>query len=96
MSRLQQVEQVQITLFQHELEFLGHVVSRDVIKPTNSKIKAIQEALAPTNKQQLQSFLGLMKYNAKFLPNLAYTLHPLYQVLHKNTKWPWKTKQKDI
>ena len=72
---------------------MGHIVSRDGIRPTDSRIKAIQEAPAPTNKQQLQSFLGLMTYNAKFLPNLAHTLHPLYQLLRKNTKWVWKTRQ---
>ena len=73
---------------------MGHFVSRGEIRPTDSRIKAIQEAPAPTDKQQLQSFLGLMTYKAKLLPNLAHVLHPLYQLLRKNTKWAWKIKQK--
>ena len=97
LNRLQQyglrLNKSKCHFFQHELEFLGHIVSHDGIRPTDSRIKAIQEAPAPTNKQQLQSFLGLMTYNAKFLPNLAHTLHPLYQLLRKNTKWVWKTRQ---
>ena len=72
---------------------MGHVVSHYGIRQTNSRVKAIQEAPVPTNKQQLQSFLGLMTYNAKFLPNFVHTLYPLYQLLSKNTKWAWKTKQ---
>ena len=98
LNRLQQyglrLNKSKYHFFQRELEFLGHIVSCDGIRPTDSRIKAIQEAPAPTNKQQLQSFLGLMTYNAKYLPNLAHILHPLYQLLWNNTtKWAWKTTQ---
>lgn len=58
-------------------------------------IKGIQGAPTPTNKQQLQSFIGLMTYNDKFIPNLAHTLHPLYQLLRKNTKWVWQGKHEE-
>lgn len=50
------------------------------------------QAPAPMSKQQLQSFLRLLTYNAKFLSNLAHTVHLLYQLLRKNTKWAWKLK----
>ena len=96
LSRLQQyglrLNRAKCQFFQTELEFLGHIVSCAGVRPTDSRIKAIQKAPPPTNKQQLQSFLGLMTYNAKFLPNLAQTLHPMYQLLRKNTKWCWKLK----
>ena len=97
LSRLQQyglrLNKVKCHFFQEELEFLGHIISREGVRPTDSRIKAIQKAPAPTNKQQLQSFLGLMTYNTKFIPNLTHTLHPLYQLLRKNTKWSWKSKR---
>ena len=35
----------------------------------------------------------MLTYNAKFLPNMSHTLHPLNQLLRKNTPWVWKTKQ---
>ena len=38
---------------------------------------------------QLRSFLGLVNYYGKFLPNLASTLAPLYLLLHKHTDWRW-------
>ena len=41
------------------------------------------------NKSELKSFLGLMTYNARFLPALASVLHPLYQLLKKDKKWAW-------
>ena len=46
--------------FQKELEFLGHLISKDGVKPTESRIKSIQEAPPPKNKQELQSFLGMV------------------------------------
>ena len=71
--------------FTKEMEFLGHNMSPEGVKPTKSHIKGILEAPAPTNKQDLQSFLGMLTYNAKFLPNMSHTLHPLNQLLRKNT-----------
>ena len=38
-------------------------------------------------------FLGLVNYYAKFLPNLATVLAPLYQLLRKDVKWKWKSEQ---
>ena len=37
----------------------------------------------------MQSFLGMVTYNAKFLPSLSHILHPLHQLLKKNAKWSW-------
>ena len=35
----------------------------------------------------------MLTYNAKFLPNMSHTLHPLNQLLRKHTSWVWKAKQ---
>ena len=53
--------------FMRELEFLGHSITPEGVKPTKSRVKSILEAPAPTNKQELQSFLGMLTYNAKFV-----------------------------
>ena len=52
--------------FTKELEFLGHVISPERVKPTKSHVTSILEVPTPTNKQELQSFLGMLTYNAKF------------------------------
>ena len=49
----------------------------------------------PVNKQELQSFLGLVTYNAKFIPSLSHVLQPLHLLLHKNQKWMWKSAQQN-
>ena len=37
----------------------------------------------------MRSFLGLVNYYGKFIPNLATLLQPLNSLLQANTKWVW-------
>ncbi|XP_043224537.1 uncharacterized protein LOC122382800 isoform X2 [Amphibalanus amphitrite] len=43
----------------------------------------------PQNVKELLTFLGLMTYNAKFMPNLSSVLRPLYDLTKKGAKWVW-------
>ena len=76
-----------------EVEYLGHKISRKGLQPTEDKVRAIANAPPPTNVSQLKSFLGLVNYYGKFLPNLSTMLAPLYALLQKTTAWSWGTKQ---
>ena len=62
---------------------LGHTISSRGVQPTRNKVEAIRNAPTPTNVHQLKSFLGLMNFYAKFFPNSATTLAPLYSLLQK-------------
>ena len=75
------------------IEYLGHIIDGDGLHPTDEKVTALKEAPPPTNLTELRSFLGIVNYYAKFLPNLATTLTPLYRLLHKNTRWVWTDQQ---
>ncbi len=75
------------------VEYLGHVIDEDGLHPSNEKIRAIQEAPEPKNVSELKSFLGLLNYYGKFLPNLAIVLSPFYRLLQKNVKWSWTSEQ---
>ena len=77
------------------VEYLGHTISADGLQPTKEKIRAIIDAPAPQNIAQLRSFLGLINYYAKFLPNLSSTLSPLYRLLKKKVKWAWTEAQRE-
>ena len=70
-----------------ELEYLGHIVSKDGLKADPSKCKAIQEWPQPTKLGELQSFLSIINCYSKFVPCFAKILTPLYELLHKNMKW---------
>ena len=62
---------------QTSLEFLGHRISAEGIRPTEEKVRAIHQAPEPKNVTELRSFLGILNYYAKFLPNLSSRLFPL-------------------
>ena len=69
------------------VEYLGHVIDAAGLHPTKAKVKAITEAPDPKNVAELRSFLGLINYYGKFLPNLSSTLAPMYKLLQQHTQW---------
>ena len=75
------------------INYLGHIIDKDGLHPTQEKVRAIKEAPQPQNITQLRSFLGLINYYGKFLPNLSAKLTPLYTLLNKKQKWKWSREQ---
>ena len=65
---------------------LGHVISAEGLHTEDSKVRAIVDAPEPRNLSELRSFLGIVNYYGKFLPDLATTLSPMYQLLQKSTQ----------
>ena len=61
-----------------ELTYLGHRVTTSGILPLESRVAAVNDFRAPTNKVGLQRFLGMINYYHRFIPRLADKLHPLY------------------
>jgi hypothetical protein len=76
-----------------DIQYLGHIISAEGIRPCMEKIQALQEAPTPTNIQQLRSFLGAVNYYRKFIPNLSSLLTPLNEQLQKDRQWSWENRQ---
>ena len=57
-----------------EVEYLGYIISAKGLQPTTKKVEAVQKAPAPTDVSQLKSFVGLINYYGKFLPDLSHVL----------------------
>ena len=51
--------------------FLGHVVGDSILMPSPDKLIQIQRCPRPTTKKQVRSFLGLVGYYQKFIPNFS-------------------------
>ncbi|KAK3700097.1 hypothetical protein QZH41_015051 [Actinostola sp. cb2023] len=71
------------------LECLGYRVDAEGFHPVEAKVKAVKDALTPKNVSELKSFLGMINFYGKFLPNLASTLEPLHVLLRQNYTWKW-------
>ena len=77
------------SFFSESVEYLGHRVDSNGLHTTEKKVEAMIAAPEPTNVQELRSFLGLIHYYGKFLPNLATLLQPLNVLLREGSEWVW-------
>ena len=77
--------------YQTVVEYLGHLVDAQGVHTSPKKVQAVLDAPEPRNLQELRSFLGLVNYYAKFMGNLASTLHPLHNLLRADKTWQWST-----
>ena len=77
--------------FQESIEYLGLIISRQGMHLSKKKVEAIQKIAEPTNVTELKSFLGVVVYFPKFLPQLLACGSPLHELLKKNTTWIWNS-----
>jgi hypothetical protein len=69
-----------------EIQFLGHRVSADGVEPVPEKVEAIIDLPQPTTKLALQSFLGMVNFYRRFLPNFAQVIQPLNDAVAESTR----------
>lgn len=79
-------------LFETSVIYLGHEISGEGIKPNKKKLDALVHAPKPTNLIQLKSYLGLLNYYGKCIPNLSAELCDLYALTRKDTPFVWTEK----
>jgi len=74
-----------------ELLLMDHKLSASRIDPDERKVKSIHELSPPSNQKELRSFLGMITYCSKFLPNFATITEPLQHLLYHayDTTWEW-------
>ena len=69
------------------VQYLGHIISKDGILVDPKKTIAIDKSPVPTYVRDLQVFLGMCNYYAKFLKSFAHQATPLYASFRKDTSW---------
>ena len=66
-----------------ELTFMGYLLSSKGIGPTESRVEAVVNAKEPQNAGEVRSFLGLVNFSARFIPNLSTTTEALRRLTKK-------------
>ena len=69
-----------------EVEFLGHVITPQGIKPNPRKIEAIQKFPIPRTAKEIKSFLGLIGYYRRFIKDFSKITKPFTKCLKKGEK----------
>ena len=69
--------------------YLEHVLSASGIQMDPQRIKAISEMRPPSNKKEVQVFLGLINYYRRFVPNLSRVEAPIRKLVSaSHFTWP--------
>ena len=79
--------------FVNQTKWLEHEIDENGIKPNEEKVEAILRLKPSENTKELKSFLGAIKYMAKFLPKLSERRDKLRKLLKKNEPWNWEEEQ---
>ena len=71
-----------------EVNYVGHLITGDGLKPTDERVKAITSMPEPKDVHELETLLGMIAYVSKFIPNLSELNHPL-RAVKKKEEWQW-------
>lgn len=72
-----------------QITFMGHVISNLGVTPDPNKVKAISAMPAPTDKQGVMRFCGMVNYLNTFCPNLSPVIKPLFDLTKQDRDFIW-------
>ncbi|KAI3685880.1 hypothetical protein L6452_35141 [Arctium lappa] len=76
-----------------EVQFLGHIVSKDGVKVDPAKIEAMMSWKPPKSPSEIRSFLGLAGYYRRFIQDFSKIASSLTMLTKKNVKFVWTEDQ---
>ena len=76
--------------FTKEIQYLGHILGMEGIRPVPAKAEAIKAMHPPVNPKQVCAFLRLVGYYRKFIKNFAKIAKPLTVLTRMDVKFEWK------
>ena len=80
-------------LVRTEVDFLGHRLGKDGLGRETGKTKMIVQWPKPTNKTEIQQFMGLANYYRKFVKNFSKIAAPLNNLTGSTVQFKWEEKE---
>jgi len=75
------------------VEYLGHIVGKDGLKPSPRLIEKVKRIREPENKTDIKSFTMLCSYYRKFIKNFSKITKAMTELLKKDKEFIWTEKQ---
>ena len=72
-----------------EVNFYGETYTTDRCKLVQDKIQAIVKMPPPSNRKEVQSFMGLINYLTKFSPRLTELSEPVRELIKEKVPFNW-------
>ena len=79
-----------------EVEFLEYVIWSGQIEKDPKKTQAVRDWSTPRRVKEVQSFLELVNYYWKFIPNYSQVAEPLTHLMWKAEEFHWNKEQKQV
>lgn len=83
------------SIYQRLISWVIYCLFARGICPDKSKIEAITKARWPETVAEMRSFLGLVNFCDRLIPDLAILSEPLRILTRQNVKFFWGQKQKE-
>ncbi len=72
-----------------EVTYLGFRISAKGILPDTSLVNAIMQIKTPTTKSEVESFVGLVNFFGRLIPNFAGKIRPINALRRKDVPFVW-------
>jgi len=66
---------------------LGHVISKDGVKPDPKKLETVRQFPRPKTPKNIKQFLRLAGYYRRFIPSFSKLVKPLTNLLKNDTRF---------
>jgi len=71
------------------VQYLGHTITPEGIKPNSDRVVAVQEYPVPTSVKAVRQFVGLVSYYRRFIRGFAKIAEPLHALTRKDAVFEW-------
>lgn len=75
-----------------KINFLGYVIEKGTIRPSEDKTKAVEHYPTPKDKKTHQRFFGLTSYFRRFVEGYTAKVKPLSDLLRKDALFTMGTR----
>ena len=72
-----------------EVEYLGHWITRNGVKPMANKVESILGIQRPTTRKEVRRFLGMINLYRDIVEHRSHLLAPLAALTSKKRRWKW-------
>ena len=69
------------------MNYLGHIVSKNGLKPAPDKVRPIEKMPDPTDREGVQRLISSLNFLRGFIPNVSKFTQPIRELLKADAAW---------
>jgi hypothetical protein len=78
-----------------KIEYLGVIISHNKVEMDPVKIAGVADWLTPSNKKEVQFFVGFVNFYRRFIPEFSHHACVLFDLTMKDIRFIWGLPQED-